>query len=107
MNDKVMFTFSTKNIFHGRLYVKGRFSEERCRKTFFDNEELGGNFSMPLGICGMQRLKTVSKRNDRNESKYYSDWSQGIKLFTDLGETHRYFFYSHSGSQLSSNLSNG
>lgn len=48
----------TSKPFEGNIFVKGRAKDSSCRQSYSSN---GTNaYSLPLGKCGMQRLRSVS-----------------------------------------------
>ncbi|VDP28887.1 unnamed protein product [Heligmosomoides polygyrus] len=50
----------TAKPFHGNIFVKGRAKDKSCRQSYANN---GSNsYSLPLGKCGMQRLRSANPR---------------------------------------------
>jgi len=50
----------TSRPFDGNVFVKGRAREETCRQSYSANSS--SSYSLPLGKCGMQRLRSVNPR---------------------------------------------
>ncbi|PAV67696.1 hypothetical protein WR25_04215 [Diploscapter pachys] len=49
----------TEKPFQGNIFVKGRAKDKSCRQSYANN---GTAYSLPLGKCGMQRLRSANPR---------------------------------------------
>ncbi|CAJ0559425.1 unnamed protein product, partial [Mesorhabditis spiculigera] len=51
---------TTKAPFRGNIFVKGRAKDKSCRQSYADGSN--NTYSLPLGQCGMQRLRSANPR---------------------------------------------
>ncbi|KAL6729894.1 hypothetical protein Aduo_000904 [Ancylostoma duodenale] len=50
----------TEKPFQGNIFVKGRAKDKSCRQSYANNGT--NSYSLPLGKCGMQRLRSANPR---------------------------------------------
>lgn len=59
--DAVTFAVRTRNAFTGNIYIKGKFNEPSCRQEFFSNTFNGASYTVRIPLCGMRRIRQVSR----------------------------------------------
>lgn len=58
-DETIHFAFVTQKPFQGRVYVKGRADDTNCREDFSHLNATNASYTIKLGQCGMQRLRSV------------------------------------------------
>uniref|UniRef100_A0AC35F4P6 ZP domain-containing protein n=1 Tax=Panagrolaimus sp. PS1159 TaxID=55785 RepID=A0AC35F4P6_9BILA len=55
----VTFTVKTKTSFRGNIYVRGKYDVPQCRQEYFSNDYNGATLTIPIGECGMTRVRQL------------------------------------------------